>query len=111
MTGDELDRILSSEEPLEPSSGFVAGVMEAIRAQAAAPPPLPFPWRRFAVGLVACVILAAAGTALLLPRARTPGLAAMLAPLAAVGPELAYAMLALIVSIGLARLPRAFARP
>lgn len=42
---DEFDRIMSQEEIL-PSSGFAASVMEAVRREAAAPPPIPFPWKR-----------------------------------------------------------------
>ena len=53
---DELDRILSSEEAIEPSSGLANAVMRAVREQAAAPPPIRFPWARLALG---------AGTALL----------------------------------------------
>ena len=40
---DEFDRIMSEEEIL-PSSGFAASVMEAVRREAVAPPPIPFPW-------------------------------------------------------------------
>ena len=47
MTPEDLDRILASEEPLVPSSGFAAAVMEQVHAAASAPPPLPFPWRRY----------------------------------------------------------------
>ena len=42
---DEFDRIMSEEEIL-PSSGFAVSVMEAVRREAAAPPPIPFPWKR-----------------------------------------------------------------
>ena len=58
MTPEELDRILASEEPLVPSSGFAAAVMEQVHEAAAAPPPLPFPWRRFLLGLSAVFMLA-----------------------------------------------------
>ena len=47
---DDLDRILASEDPLVPSRGFTARVMEAVDAAATEPPPLPFPWARFAIG-------------------------------------------------------------
>ena len=36
----EIDRILAAEEPLIPSSGFLASVMESIREEATAPPSL-----------------------------------------------------------------------
>src|SRR5262245_60397635 len=111
MTDDRLERILSAEDSLEPSSGFAASVMDAVRVQAHEPPPLRFPWPRFAVGLVACLTLAAAGAALG-PRAEQLALvlAAPLQPLAAVSRELGYAALALIVSLALTRLPRLLAR-
>lgn len=60
---DNLDRILSSEEELAPSSGFPASVMERVRQEAAAPEPIAFPWKRVlpaailvAVGLAWCVV-------------------------------------------------------
>jgi hypothetical protein len=45
MKPEELDRLLSGEADIVPSSGFVASVMEAVTAEATAPP-LPFPWKR-----------------------------------------------------------------
>lgn len=108
---DDLDRILESDDSLEPSSGFAGGVMDAVRRQAAEAPSIPFPWARFGVGLAACVTLAAAGAALLM-RAE-PFLAAAassLAPLAAAGPMLGYAAIAAVGSMALARLPRLFSR-
>jgi hypothetical protein len=48
---DEFDRIMSEEEIL-PSSGFAASVMDAVRREAAAPPPIPFPWKRALPGAV-----------------------------------------------------------
>ncbi len=47
---DPIDRILSADEQLVPSSGFVSSVMERVREQAAAPPPIPFPWKRMLPG-------------------------------------------------------------
>lgn len=59
MTNDELDRILSSkDDAILPSSGLMTSVMEAVRFEAATPPPISFPWRRALPGL------AAAGSAL-----------------------------------------------
>jgi hypothetical protein len=40
----KIDQILATEEELIPSSGFLAGVMERVQEEAAAPPPIPFPW-------------------------------------------------------------------
>jgi hypothetical protein len=107
MTPDDLDRILSSEDSLEPSSGFAMNVMDSVRRQAAEPPRPRFPWFRFAAGLAACIALAASGTVLLVRS--EPVLAAMaapLAPLAAHAPELGYAAAAVLAGLGLAWLPR-----
>ncbi len=49
---DEIDRILSGEGEILPSSGFAVSVMDAVRREAAAPPPIPFPWKRALPGLV-----------------------------------------------------------
>ncbi len=43
---DEMNRILFRQEEILPSSGFTASVMDAVRREAAAPPPIPFPWKR-----------------------------------------------------------------
>jgi|ERR1035438_12093 hypothetical protein len=51
MNPTELDRILASEQPLIPSSGFLASVMESVGEEAAAPPPIPFPWKRIVPGV------------------------------------------------------------
>ena len=51
----ELDRILASEQPLVPSSGFLASVMEKVGEEAAAPPPIPFPWKRIVPGVTLVV--------------------------------------------------------
>jgi len=68
MGYDDLDRILSKEQEILPSSGFVTSVMDAVRREAAGPRPIPFPWKRalpglFAAGL-ALVSLFATGSAL-----------------------------------------------
>jgi hypothetical protein len=52
MKDELLDRILATEEGLVPSSGFAASVMDRIREGAAAPPPIPFPWKRAIPGIV-----------------------------------------------------------
>jgi hypothetical protein len=51
----ERDPRLAAEPDLEPSSGFAASVMDAVREMAAEPPPLPFPWRRFFTGVLLCL--------------------------------------------------------
>ena len=105
---DELDRILSSEEPLVPSSGFAARVMEAVRDAATAPPPLPFPWGRFAIGVAACLVFAASFVLLLM----RPDFAALRGPvseLAPVAPELAEAAAVVLATFGLLRVQRTLA--
>jgi hypothetical protein len=47
-----IDHILATEEALIPSSGFLASVMERVHEEAAAPPPIPFPWKRAIPGMV-----------------------------------------------------------
>lgn len=56
MTDDDLDQVLGPEDEIVPSSGFAAGVMEAVRREASAPLPLPFPWKRALPGLAAAVL-------------------------------------------------------
>lgn len=51
MTTGKIDKILAGEEELVPSSGFLASVMERIESEAAAPSPIPFPWRRAVPGM------------------------------------------------------------
>jgi hypothetical protein len=46
MKDTEMDRILSKQDEIVPSSGFTASVMEAVRREAEAPAPIPFPWKR-----------------------------------------------------------------
>ena len=57
MKHDQLDDLLSREDSLEPSSGFAARVMASVTAQAAAPPPLAYPWRRLVPGLAALALV------------------------------------------------------
>jgi hypothetical protein len=61
---DDLERILSTDDAPEPSSGFVAAVMEALEAERSLPPPMPFPWRRYALGSVTLAGASIAGVAL-----------------------------------------------
>jgi hypothetical protein len=49
---DAINRILATDEELIPSSGFLAAVMERVREEAAAPPPIPFPWKRAVPGIL-----------------------------------------------------------
>jgi hypothetical protein len=47
-----IDQILSNEDMLIPSSGFVAATMERVREEAATPKPIAFPWLRALPGIV-----------------------------------------------------------
>jgi hypothetical protein len=58
MRPDDLDRILSKDDDIVPASGFTASVMELVRLEASAPPPIPFPWVRVASGLAVMLGLA-----------------------------------------------------
>ncbi|MFI5183949.1 MAG: hypothetical protein ACHQNV_06105 [Vicinamibacteria bacterium] len=104
MTTDELDRILGSDESIGPSSGFAAAVMHRVRERAAEPAPVAFPWGRFAVGLFACGVAAAAGSLLVQRNATT--LLDMTTPLTGAAPELAWAAFSLLFGLAATRLPR-----
>jgi len=60
MRDDDLDRILSKEQEIIPSSGFVSSVMDAIQREEGAPPVIPFPWKRALPGLAAAGLAMAA---------------------------------------------------
>ena len=87
MSYDDLDRILSEEEII-PSSGFTAVVMDAVRREASAPPPIPFPWKRalpglaiaalaLGWGLVSLARLVAQAATARIPAAQSPALASI----------------------------------
>jgi hypothetical protein len=109
LSVEDLDRLLAAADSTEPSSGFAAGVMEALRREQREPPPVPFPWLRLGAGLAAAVALAAMG-AVLLSRTGIPwaGLPLSLRILSRAVPTMAEAALAALLSRGLSRLPRAF---
>jgi len=62
---DELDRILGGEEDVLPSPGFHASVMRAVRHEAAAPQPIPFPWTRAWPALAAAALVIVASPVVL----------------------------------------------
>jgi len=78
MKQDEIDRILSREDEILPSSGFAVSVMDAVRREASVPPPIPFPWKRALPGLLvagfALVLVLVAGVVAIaqLDKASTP---------------------------------------
>lgn len=58
LTDLQLDAALGSEQDrILPSSGFVDAVMTAVRHEAVAPAPIPFPWKRALPGIVAALLL------------------------------------------------------
>ena len=106
---DRLDQILSSDEVLIPSSGFAAGVMEAVREAAGEPPPLPFPWLRFVAGLFACGVGSACAF-VLVQQVDWSILHRPVAELSSVAPQLAYATAALCISVAFLRVRQTFTR-
>ena len=105
----EIDQHLASESRLEPSSGFTASVMDAVREAAVEPPPLPFPWRRFVAGIALCLGAGGATTFLMLqPRMS----AAIDVPaLAAAAPAVIYGAAGLLLSVVVIRLTRLLSSP
>jgi hypothetical protein len=59
MRDDNVDRVLAKDDDIVPSSGFTNAVMEAVRREAATPPPLVFPLWRALPGWVAAAITVA----------------------------------------------------
>lgn|SRR4051794_5376035 len=62
MNRDKIDMILASEDEIVPSSGFLARVMGRVEEEAAAPPPIPFPWKRAVPGMILAVGVLGWGT-------------------------------------------------
>jgi hypothetical protein len=102
----DLERILSSPDDLEPSAGFLQAVLAATERELA-PPRLPFPWLRFAMGVAACLVMALAGAVLVAPLAAGAWLET-LRPLRPAAENLAYGAVAVASSLALTRLPRLF---
>lgn len=53
-----IDRILSSEPPVQPSAHFTKSVMEAVQLQSS-DSAFAFPWKRFALGCVGAALFEA----------------------------------------------------
>jgi hypothetical protein len=103
MDDKDLERILSSEAHLVPSSGFALSVMDAIREAEAEPPPARFPWWRLAAGVTACTGCAASFTALV--HDLDPAAASALATAA---PELSLAAAVVLATLAWLRARRVF---
>jgi hypothetical protein len=96
---DEMDRMLLRENEILPSSGFVVSVMEAVRREAVAPPPIPFPWKRVLPGLVVAgavlvtivvVLVGAHAGTVPVPRADSPSSAVLSLGPSLFGPSLLH---------------------
>ena len=106
----EINRILSREDEILPSSGFAVSVMDVVRREAAAPPPIPFPWKRALPGLVvggfalALVLVAGVVAIVQLDKATAPppsmSLPSVLAPIfqGNMGSAAIWTVLALLVT-------------
>ena len=104
---DDLDRVLSANDTLVPSSGFAARVMDAVRDDVEEQPPLAFPWRPFLIGVMACLVWA--GSAIRLMTGLDGGVFTdMAAEFAGAGPAsfyvAAFALTTLLLAVGLQRL-------
>jgi len=75
VTPEDLDRALQRDaEGVRASPRFAAAVIAAVRREAKAPPPIPFPWARAAPGVAAALLIVALAVASFVsaPRAETP---------------------------------------
>jgi hypothetical protein len=66
MTDRDLDRYLSGEPEIVPSSGFTANVMDAVKREAATLPPIPFPWRWAIPGMLGALLIVVCFVAMLM---------------------------------------------
>jgi len=74
VTPEDLDRVLARDaQGVRASPRFAAAVMAAVRREAQAPPPIPFPWTRAAPGIAAALLIVALAVASLVstPTAET----------------------------------------
>src|SRR5450755_2342944 len=89
---DEIDRILSREDEILPSSGFTVSVMDAVRREAAVPMPIAFPWKRalpgLIIGSVALAVVLVQGVVAMVQLAKTSAAARFSMPLPSVTPSI-----------------------
>ena len=57
MNMDNLDRILTSDELIEPSTSFSGNVMSRVETEAAPRAKIAFPWMRYSVVMIIAAIL------------------------------------------------------
>ena len=107
----EINSILSREDEILPSSGFTVSVMDAVRREAASPPPIPFPWIRalpgqVVAGLALVLILIRVIAAIAqLGKATTPPLSMSMPPVpppifhGGLGSAAIWTMLALLLAL------------
>ena len=110
MTANDIERALAGDDSIAPSSGFASAVRAAVASAETEAPPLRFPWLRLALGIAACVVVAASLT-VLAHRVAPPLIEAV--PVRALTPLLqpiGYAALAVLLSLALLRLPRLLTR-
>lgn len=74
MKDEDLDRLLSGSPLPDPGPAFTRKVMAEVRREAAALPPIPFPWPRLAIGLGLAVALLVANL-VVMPPAHGPAVA------------------------------------
>ncbi len=107
---DGLDRILVSEPVVSPSGDFASRVMRAVRRSCDQFAPLPFPWQRFAMGLVGGLVCLSITIMVL---TSGPGLNRVVfdatAWLQTFNPNVLSMTVALIVSLAVVRLSVAYA--
>jgi hypothetical protein len=107
----EINSILSREDEILPSSGFTVSVMDAVRREAASPPPIPFPWKRALPGLVVAglalvlILIRVIAAIAQLGKATTPPLSMSMPPVpppifhGGLGSAAIWTMLALLLAL------------
>jgi len=102
----ERDPWLATEPDLEPSFGFAASVMNAVREAATEAPPLQFPWRRFLTGL--CLSIAASAAVVAADLRGVALFTATADAFSELAIPLAYGMAGIMCALATVRLTRLF---